>query len=495
MKTARGRLFLVFYGCFSFRDVLRLPGVWGAILCLLMVDAQATELPALVEQALVAEQLPANSLSVYVHAVEEPSPLLSYQVEVPRNPASAMKIVTTWAALNLLGPAYSWTTELVTESELKGGKLGGDIYLRGSGDPFLVTERLWHLLRNVRRHGVDTVSGDWVVDNSIFNVEARDSGAFDGKADRAYNVEPQGALLNFGVNEIRIERRSGEPRPLVGIEPPLKGLVVENRLEFAGRRCEGRLRLLLNVRDWSEPRIRLVGRFPTGCKRFSMLRVIASHEAYTRGLIGYVWDSVGGSLDGTIRFGRAPLRARILAQHESEPLALVSWRLNKFSNNVMSRQLLLTIGSQTSGKPGTVDKGRRAVKRWLASEGLDHPTLIIDNGSGLSRAARVRADTLGILLLHAYRSPLRPEFVASFPIAGIDGTLSNRFKNSKLAGRAHLKTGLLKDVRALAGYVHGRGGKHYVVVALQNHIDARGGGGMLVQDALLEWVGGLAKGG
>ena len=445
-------------------------------------------LPAPVVEALRDDGLPQSSLSLLVHAVDEVHPRVAHLVDVPRNPASAMKVVTTWAALNLLGPEFKWTTEVHAAGDSGNGRLEGDVYLKGSGDPFLVTEQLWRLLRTVRRKGIEEIAGDFVVDRTVFDVRASNRGAFDGKPERAYNVEPDGALLNFGGNEVHVERRAGYPRPIVQIEPRLAGFGIENALTFTKRPCRGRLDIRLVVERGASPGIRLEGKFPARCRRFSIRRSIATHDAYARGLIGHLWKAVGGKLGGKVRSGRLHEATRVVASHDSEPLALMGWRLNKFSNNVMARQLLLTIGQHLEGTPGTVEKGRRAVKRWLASQGLDAPALFLDNGAGLSREVRIRADTLGRLLGHAYRSPLRPEFVATFPLAGVDGTLAKRFRDSAVTGRAHLKTGLLNGVRALAGYVHGAAGKHYVVVALQNYPKVHKAAGTRVQNALIEWL-------
>ena len=452
----------------------------------------APALPPPVVAVLEHEGLPASSLSVLVQALDEDRPRVSHLVDVPRNPASAMKIVTTWAALNLLGPGYTWTTQVRADRQPVKGRIQGNLYLKGSGDPFLVTERFWRLLSTVRRKGVNEIAGDFVVDRSVFDLDEPARGEFDGKPQRAYNVEPDGALLNFGATEIHIERRAGRKRPLVQIDPPLLGLRIENALAFVDRPCRGRLNIQLFTEAGVSPGLRVTGKFPRRCRRTLLLRAVVSHEAYARGLVGHLWREVGGTLHGSVRNGRMPEGAEVIAEHESEPFALLGWRLNKFSNNVMARQVFLSMGREAEEAPGTIDKGRKAVKRWLASQGLDHPSLFIDNGSGLSRTVRVRADTLGKLLAHAYRSPLRAEFVATFPLAAVDGTLAKRFRDSPVAGRAHLKTGLLSGVRALAGYVHGMGGKRYLVVSLQNHPGVQRGAGTRVQNALLAWISTLS---
>ena len=162
--------------------------------------------------------------------------------------------------------------------------------------------------------------------------------------------------------------------------------------------------------------------------------------------------------------------------------------INKYSNNVMTRQLLLTMGAELDTPPGTEDKGIRVVRDWLQQSSLDFPELVLENGAGLSRDERISARHLGELLLAAYYSPYMPEFMSSLPVLAMDGTLKRRMGGSDLAGRAHLKTGSLDDVRAQAGIMLDQQGRRMVVVALHNAPRAENYAGEAVQNALLRWV-------
>jgi D-alanyl-D-alanine carboxypeptidase/D-alanyl-D-alanine-endopeptidase (penicillin-binding protein 4) len=151
----------------------------------------------------------------------------------------------------------------------------------------------------------------------------------------------------------------------------------------------------------------------------------------------------------------------------------------------MARQILLTIGANGSG-PGTPERGVRAIEQLFAAKGIHMPGMVVENGSGLSRVGRVTARGMGQLLLAAYRSAIMPEFMASMPIVGVDGTMRRRLIDTPVAGQAHIKTGLINDVRALAGYVLDAHGRRMVAVLLINH--PRAGNANAVQDALLKWV-------
>jgi D-alanyl-D-alanine carboxypeptidase/D-alanyl-D-alanine-endopeptidase (penicillin-binding protein 4) len=169
--------------------------------------------------------------------------------------------------------------------------------------------------------------------------------------------------------------------------------------------------------------------------------------------------------------------------HESRPLAEVIRDINKFSNNVMARQLFLTIGAETLKQPANIERAQRAVGDWMVSRGLDRREFVLENGAGLSRVERLTSAGLARLLVTAFNSPLMPELMSSLPIVGVDGTMRKR---AGAAGFAHIKTGLLADTRAIAGYVLAASGRRYAIVAFVNHPNAGATQGAL--DALLHWV-------
>jgi D-alanyl-D-alanine carboxypeptidase/D-alanyl-D-alanine-endopeptidase (penicillin-binding protein 4) len=199
-----------------------------------------------------------------------------------------------------------------------------------------------------------------------------------------------------------------------------------------------------------------------------------------------IWTDLGGVLKGEIRSGAVPQGARLIEEWESPPLPDVIRDMNKYSNNVMARQLLLTLAADVLKLPATPERGARVIRSWFANKGIDAAELVIENGSGLSRIERISAATMGRMLVAAYQSPLMPEFISSMPLVGYDGTMRQRLKATNVSGNAHIKTGTLNDVRAMAGYVLAASGKRYVVVCIINHGNA--GMGRDAQDALLQWI-------
>jgi serine-type D-Ala-D-Ala carboxypeptidase/endopeptidase (penicillin-binding protein 4) len=445
----------------------------------------AQTLPTSVQQALKTAQIPLSNVAVVVQPVDGNSPLLAHNATAVMNPASVMKLVTTYAALDLLGPAWTWTTAAWIENGAVDGRLNGNLYLKGSGDPRFAIEHLWGLLRQLRVRGIQHIAGDIVLDRTVFNVPEIDPGAFDDKPMRPYNVGPDGLLINFRALRFTLLADNGQPRILM--ETPSEGLRVDNRLKAGNGSCGSDWKDALTIRLIPEEkgnRLEFSGTYSALCGERSLNLSPLPAEAHTTGLIRSLWQELGGTLAGQVRGGSVPVGAQRVAQHESPPLADAVRDINKFSNNVMARQVYLTIGNDSA--PATAERARERIDTWLNGRGLRFRELEIENGSGLSRHERISADSLNRLLLDAWKSPVMPEFVASMPIVGIDGTMKRRLKTSEARGRAHIKTGSLDSVRTAAGYALDSQGRRHAVTFFINHSRAQAGGPAI--DALLEWV-------
>ncbi|MCP5153432.1 MAG: D-alanyl-D-alanine carboxypeptidase/D-alanyl-D-alanine-endopeptidase [Ectothiorhodospiraceae bacterium] len=451
---------------------------------------EVSGLPPAVLTTLAAEKLSANHLSVWVQAVDSPRPLLAHNPDEPRNPASVMKLVTTLAALDVLGPGYRWQTRIYAGGPVRDGVLHGDLHLRGGGDPLLVTERFWLMLRRLRDQGIQRITGDLVIDQGFFAGLPEDPGDFDGRRYHAYNTLPVALAVNFNATRFSFWPDEGAKSVRITLDPPNAMMRVDNGLRLVGGACRGRhRRMALEVlSDTRGDHVAFAGEYPASCGSYELVRSLGSADVHAFGVFKALWSELGGRIDGRLRNAAVPRDATLLLAWESEPLGDVIRGMNKHSNNLMTRQLLLTMGVEREGPPGTEAKGRRAVDGWLLGTGVAPGQVEVDNGSGLSRAARITARVLGHLLVGSWGSPLMPEFVSSLPLSAVDGTMRRRFKDEALAGRLHMKTGLLNDVRALAGYLHGAGGRVWAVVVLHNEEDVHIFRGTRVQDALLEWL-------
>ncbi len=460
------------------------------LLSALALPAQAqTTLPAPVAQALAAARIPAGSVAAVVQEVGAPRASLNVNSTTAMNPASVMKLVTTYAALELLGPAYRWKTEAWAAGPLRDGVLDGDLVLKGYGDPKLDLEAFWMLLRFLRGKGLHEIRGDLVLDRSYFERAPGDAARFDGNGFRPYNVLPDALLVNYKSLRFAFapEPERGTVRLFVEPRPP--ALEVVNVLKLAEGGCPEGMAFRELLKATFEParqRAIFAGRYPVSCGEKELNVALLEPNDHVAGTLRQLWSELGGVWKGAARDGQVPAAASLLHTLDSPSLAEIVRHTNKFSNNIMARHLFLTIGAANAGAPATGQKSLAAIKAWIAAKGVAAPELVMENGSGLSRIERMSAGNLAALLQAAWRSAVMPEFIASMPVAAVDGTMRRRLRGEAVAGQAHIKTGLLADARSMAGYLLDRSGRRQVVVMIVNHPGAPES--QAAMDALLRWV-------
>ncbi len=458
-----------------------------ALLLTPCAHASPPGLPAAVRQALRQAQVPPAAVSVLVAPADGADRArLAHREREPMNPASVMKLFTTLAGLELLGPDFVWRTDVALDGPLQGGVLQGQLVLRGGGDPKLVVERAQALFAQIRAAGVREVRGDIVLDRSVFDAPARTE-PFDDEPLRPYNVTPDGLLMNFRSVIYTFSPDSASGRARIRTEPPLAGLQAPLEVPLANGPCQDwRRALQADFGTGLQPRF--AGAYPASCGERAWPVAFPSPEQYAPRMVEALWREAGGLLGGQVRWGRASAQARPLLSHASLPLREVIADINKLSNNVMAQQLFLTLSSEL-GAPGRWSASRLRLSQWWRQRFAGLPEPVLDNGSGLSREERSTAHSLSALLREGRQGPLGPAFTASLAVAGVDGTaqrLAERLPGSPLLGRARLKTGSLRDVVSVAGYVQGESGRLYTVVAIVNHPNAAQARPAL--DQLLDWT-------
>ena len=447
-----------------------------------------TPLPASVLAELDRQKLNADSLGVWVKPVDSDTPLVAHQPDRLLNPASVMKLVTAVAALDILGPSFKWKTEIHADQRPVNGVIEGDLYVKGYGDPWFRSEDLWDVVRRLRELGVREIRGDVILDDSYFAPIAADPGEFDNRPDRVYNALPNALLLDNRAVRIAISPQ-GDPGSAVTTWPPNPQLALENSLNLVDQPCRNNTNQpVIDIRNPVEAtaEIQVRGTVSRQCSPHLYYRVAGDpHDAFFHAFKS-LFESAGGRIEGSWRHGLLQSGAKKLVSHESRSLSNYLWLMNKWSNNVMARQILLTMAAEIEGTPATELKAQRVIERWATDRGLAWDGAVIENGSGLSRTARLTPRQIGDMLQSAWRSPYMAEVMSTLPIAGIDGTMRKRLTDMR--GHAHIKTGTLRDVRAGAGYLLSKSGRRYVVVMLHNEPGVQHGGGTRVQDALLTWL-------
>jgi D-alanyl-D-alanine carboxypeptidase/D-alanyl-D-alanine-endopeptidase (penicillin-binding protein 4) len=452
-------------------------------------------LPAEVAAALKAAAIPVSAVGIHVQQTGSHKPSLSINAEQALNPASTMKLLTSFAALELLGPNFSWKTQVWAAGALNGDTLEGDLILKGGGDPKLTLENLWLLVRSLRLRGLRHIRGDLILDRSYFNTGDYDPSRFDAEPLRPYNVGPDALLLNF-----KAVRFNFSPDPVSGTiqvsaDPKPAQLELVQSVKAGKGPCgDWRSQLKADFQaGGAQAKAVFSGLYPAECGEKSWNVALLSHPNYVHGVFRQVWEEVGGTLSGGWRDGPVPAGARLLYTHESPSLSEVVRDINKYSNNVMARQLFLTLSAEPLKGSGNSAGSTQVIRTWLAQRSLNMPELVMENGSGLSRIERISTANLALMLDSAFRSAVMPELMASLPLVAYDGTMRRRLNASAVAGQAHIKTGTLNDVRAIAGYILDRNGARHVVVFIINHPNA--GNAQSAQDALLRWVHAQARDG
>ncbi len=461
-----------------------------------LADAQW---PAAVRAALAAADVPLQAMAVALMPAAHAGPSWLHQADLAMQPGSTMKLVTSVVALDRLGPNHRGFTEVLSAASQDGDVLRGDLVLRGGADPELGLPQLWALLAELRYQGIREITGDIVLDRQLFRPARPDLGQppFDERPERPYNVIPDALHLNGSLMSMELSSLSGKVS--ARLLPPLPGLELDaSELQLTDRPC----------RDWdddwqSPPRIvqaegstRIVlrGGFAKACTQ-RVERQLLDRNLQAEQQLRHVWQQLGGQWSGRVRDEASPSGARLLARRWSRPWGEVLRPMNKWSDNALTRLLYLSLGLQgmaSDALASTAELAQREVLRWFAEQRINASGLVLDNGSGLSRSERLTARQLALMLKVAHGSRYAPELLMSLPVVGSDGTMRNRLKTGPATGLARLKTGTLRNVVALAGYVPDSDGRLWVMAAIINHDNASKSRPAL--DALVDWVagGGLA---
>jgi len=452
-------------------------------------------LPPPIQRLLTRYTINPDNLSIYVKDLYAAEPLIAHNIDQARNPASTMKLLTTYAALRILEPHYQWQTEAWRRGKIKDGVLEGDLILKGYGDPFLVHERYWKFIHDLKSKGLHTINGNIIIDNSYFDLPPTDPAAFDNQPHRIYNALPSALMFNFQAtrflfqpNSLNIADKQKNNVNLTAF-PHIPDLQLTNRLRLVKSACR-KAHYRPKFKRLADNHLQVTGSYSRRCGQQFILRQISSPEDHAFNAFVEFWQALGGTFNGELQQGVVDRKTdRLLHQYASPSLGEQIRLINKWSNNVMTRQLLLSLGAKHYGKPATLEKGRTAIRELLSELAIPNAEqIIIDNGSGLSRDARISAAQMGQLLELAFRDQYMPEFLASLAIGGMDGTLYRRVKKNGMRGRSHLKTGTLRDVTAIAGYLLNRQGRYFIIVMQQNGSKVSKGRGVAVQNALLRWL-------
>ncbi len=443
-------------------------------------------LPQVINEEIRRSGIPQKDISIYIkEAGKDGKVVASLNASKRRTPASLIKVLTTYASVLKLGFDYRWPTKFYTTRSVKNGVLHGDLFIQGFGDPTLNADDLEKIVSEIRAAGIRQIRGDIVIDRSYFEVGSQDTSGFDENLYSAYNAMPDAMMFNERVvtvcvipKEKRVHKKDVD-----------EGYKVVDQLEHVNKPCRGKYSWPKVKIDKSEviPTVILQGKISKRCDKRNICKVITKpYRSFYYALQDRLMQE-GIAVRGGLKLHKIPREASELFTHYSEPLEEIISETSKESNNLYARHLLLLLGAKSYGAPATVQKGRDAVKYILDSKGaLGKGRLRIDNGSGLSRTAKINAKLLAQMYDDAY-DRYGSRWMETLSIAGVDGTIKSRFKHSVVKRRAWMKTGTLKRVKNIGGYVQNRAGKIYTVVIIINSSKAKYRGAEL-QDEIMEWL-------
>ena len=454
---------------------------------LLVIGNASAALPTEIADALKKAGVPESGTAIFVQAVDGDRPMISLNGDKPMNPASVMKLVTTYAALEILKPTFRWRTAVYRDAVMENGVLHGNLIIKGYGDPSFREDEFRRLLLGLRQQGLKKIEGDLIIDKSYFATSVKDYQVFDNEKWRSYNAFPSAFLVNGRNTSFRFTVNKDAVN--IAQEAELPEVEIVNNMKLAKNGCgswRDRFSYDVNVTK-DKAVVMFTGKFSCQCGERYLELSLFDDEQYAFFMFRKLWRELGGQFNGSYRSQtEMPLQVVKLAEQGSEPLANVVRDINKWSNNVMARQVLLTIAAEKHDQPANEVRGMLAVKSWLMDKGGNADQLVIENGSGLSRIERVAANSLGQMLIDAYQGPTMPELISSLPILSLDGTLIKRLRGTPVSARAHMKTGSINGVSAIAGYVLDAKNRRNVVVMIVN--DAKAYASKNAQDALINWV-------
>lgn len=440
---------------------------------------------------------PAN-VGLMAQAVDDGAvPLVAHNELQVLTLASTTKLVTTLAALENLGPRFRWQTRAYLMGRLDQGVLDGDLLIVGGGDARLTSADLQQWFRLMQQKGLRVVRGNIILNRGAFQTKSSDhAGTPVPSAGNPHHAWPEAFMLDEGVITVDLAQQGDQVVPTM--RPRLDGVEFLNLTTVRRVKCGAARQplqpLVASFEELYSPmRLLIQGDWVPGCSPSRLVVAALPGSHFAPLAVAAAWRDAGGVLEGQVvqpqsAYAPASLAkgAKPFAVRESPLLGSLLRDMNKWSNNLLARHLMLSMSKGFPARPATMPEARKRIGQWLERHGLGPVDLQVDNGSGLSHDEKGRAQALVQLLRQAWLAPYGRELLQTLPVAGEDGTMSTRMTSSVARGKAFLKTGTLIDTRSLAGYVLAKSGRTYAVVAIIN--DPKATKGVPALDAFIEWI-------
>ncbi|MDD5405567.1 MAG: D-alanyl-D-alanine carboxypeptidase/D-alanyl-D-alanine-endopeptidase [Sulfurovaceae bacterium] len=451
---------------------------------LVFVTIVFAQLPNEIEDMISRSGIPSEDISISIkEAGISGRRVASLNPEVERMPASTIKIATTYAALLELGSNYKWKTVIYTAGEIKNGVLDGDLVIKGYGDPTFSTDDVIQISRVLYSKGIRSINGDIIIDRSYFEPSNNSSAHFDDHPYSPYNAMPDAMMFNQNTTTLYVKGDN------VSSDVADQSYDIENELVSVDNSCTGRYSwpFVQIIPSAIKPKIVFSGKMSSRCSQRKITQILTKSYLACYYSFYEQLNRAGIRFSGRLKLGNVPSNAKENIIYYSKPLIEIISETNKESNNLFARQIFLTLGAQLYGPTSTLGKSRKALTAILNKHNVSYASMLkADNGSGLSKSDRVTSAAFESLLGDAY-SKYNQTWLQTLSIAGVDGTIKRRFP-SYLHRRIWMKTGTIKGVKNIAGYVNSKDGKAYTVVILINSPKASSSG-VVLENNIIKWVG------
>ncbi len=446
-------------------------------------------LPKEIELLANKHNIPIDSLSIIVQPSNSETRLINLNSSVNRTPASVAKLFTAFVAIDHLGADFKWTTKVYSTDSIADGEVDSLIF-EGGGDPYINIERLRGMVLELRNLGINTINKGLIVDQNFFKQPQISTADFDNDPLRPYNITHTSFLINSNKIDFKIKKRSNNK---IQINPEFmpEGVSFKTDLTLGPGSCSNlrsNLQFSENSRINSTDLLILVqGKYPRNCKEFDHDISLTDANHYFLGAFKKLWMESGGSFNGYISEAKAGLYKRLIISFHSPRLDEVIIKGIKESDNLIARNLFLSLNQSFGGK--NYRASRRIMRKVLTNNGVAiSKGVFFENGSGLSRDTKISPETI-LSLLHAIKKHSSHQIlIDALPVSGVDGTLHNKYQTNLLKTRLNLKTGTLDGVSGLAGFITGVSGKEYTFVFLHNGIADHSYKISPFREALLNWV-------
>lgn len=420
---------------------------------------------------------------VLVRSLRTNTTLYEHNADSLMIPASNFKLLVSATILEQLGPDFTYKTEVYTTGKLSKGVLDGDIIIKGGGDPILATADLTGLAKQIRSAGISQISGNVIADDSLFDDQRLGWGWGWDNLPHYYAAEISALNLNRNTVDLYVyPGKEAGAKAEIKLTPETDYLTVDST---ATTGKPGSEKTIWVSRALGENVVKIGGSIAQDAKVTKREEAVTMEEpqVYAGCVFADELAKLGIKAVGSVRAGKLPTGAKLAATHASPPLSTIIPLLNKPSDNLIAEVLLKTLGAVVKGK-GSSDAGGEVEMEFFKKIGMDPSEVSIVDGSGLSRLNYVSARNLVTLLSYMQTSKNSKVYTDSLPIAGVDGTLAFRMKDTPAQGKVRAKTGYVGHVSSLSGYVTAKSGEPLVFSILMNNHLCRNADATSLQDKI-----------